>query len=229
MKRTSPTHLKAFTLIELLVVITIISILLVVMTLGLRGISESGKFNQSLNNIAGILEQSRAYARAQDTYVWVVLYQGAPSSGPLDVYVGAFASNDGTDPLDWSGSVALPNPGTVGSTTLSPLTRPYHLKGLRLQTTTLPNAPSSPNLPATTPNFQYTVPSDSGSITVTSTNAVYWVIQFAPNGMAHNSANPISSIWLGLQPAYSSSVFDQHNIASIEVNGLTGLSTIYRQ
>lgn len=232
MRRSTSAQRSGFTLIELLMVLAIMSILIGGLVLSMRGINDSGKFDQSLNNVTGILERSRAYASAQDTYVWVVFYQNTPATGPLDVFVGSFASNDGTDPLNWSGSVTLPSPGTVGGTTLLAVTPFYHLKGLHLETTTLPSAPTSPSLPAdnkSAPNFQCTAPSDAGPVTLSNANSTYWVIQFAPNGMARNSANPISSIWFGLQPAYSQTVFDPHNIASIKVNGLTGQSTIYRQ
>jgi hypothetical protein len=149
--------------------------------------------------------------------------------------------------LNWAGSVTFP-PGTVtvGSTTttLTQITRIYHYKGLHLQTGNLPNAPTSPtpNYPAASPNvspvppapvFQITAQSDSGPVLLSSANtgtiSVYWVIQFAPTGAARNSANPISSMWLGLQPSLSQTVLDPKNIASMEVNGMTGLTTVYRQ
>jgi len=230
--RTTRGRSNGFTMIELLAVLAIMAIMAALVVASIRGMGDSGRFNQSLTSIAGILEQSRAYASAQDTYVWVVFYQNTPASGPPDVFVGSFASNDGTDPLNWTGSVTLP-PGTVGSTTLQPVMKFSHFKSLHLLavTSTSPGTPTSPNPPATTataPNFQCTAPSDSGAVSLSNANATYWVVQFTPSGAAHNSANPISSIWLGLQPAHSATVFDTKNIASIEVNGLTGLSTIYR-
>ncbi len=220
----------AFTLIELLVVMAIMAILIAGTMLGMRSIGNAGKFDKALGDISGIFEQARAYAVAQDTYVWVVLYENVPvNSGPLEVYAGAFASSDGTDPFSWTGSVTFPSPGTFGGTTLTAITRLYHFKGLHLQTTTLPNAPSSPSLPATSPVFQCTTQSDSGPVTLSGANSVYWIIQFTPTGGARDSANPIDSIWLGVQPSLSQTILDTHNIASLKVNGLTGLTTVYRQ
>ncbi|MEJ0001552.1 MAG: hypothetical protein WDO13_21915 [Verrucomicrobiota bacterium] len=100
---------------------------------------------------------------------------------------------------------------------------------MRLQTTVLPSAPSNPSLPSNMPNFIATSQSDSGPVALSDSSPVYWVIQFTPNGMARNGANPISSIWLGLQPSYGATVSDTKNVASIKVNGLTGLSSIYRE
>jgi prepilin-type N-terminal cleavage/methylation domain-containing protein len=226
---------RAFSLIELLVVLAIMAILIAGAALSFRGINNSGKFNKAVDEISGILEQGRAYAVAQNTYVWVVLYQNIPANnGPLEVYIGAFTSSDGTDPFNWTGSVTLPSPGTVGSTgtTLTQIIHTYHEKGLSLQTSTLPNAPSSPNLPASgtaTPNFQYTAQSDSGPVALSNASSVYWLIQFTPTGAARNSSNPVNSIWFGLQPSLSQTALDSHNIASVEVNGLTGVTTVYRQ
>jgi prepilin-type N-terminal cleavage/methylation domain-containing protein len=229
-------RVRAFTLVELLVVMAIMVILIAGATLSFQGVNSSGKFNKALNEISGILEQGRAYAVAQNTYVWVVLYENDPANGPKEVYVGSFASNDGTDPFNWTSlSVTLPSPGTVTgtTTTLTQIARTYHYQGLHLQTTTLPNAPSSPNLPATTgstvPNFQLTAQSGSGPVSLSNASAVYWLIQFTPTGAARNSANPITSIWFGLQPSLSQTILDTHNIASMEVNGMTGLTTVYRQ
>jgi prepilin-type N-terminal cleavage/methylation domain-containing protein len=214
-------HLRAFSLIELLVVIAIMAILIAGAALSFRGINSSGKFNKALTEISGVLEQARAYAVAQDTYVWVVLYEIPPAGGgPKDVYVGTFASNDGTDPFNWTGSVTLPSPGTVGGTTLTQIAHFYHYQGLHLLTTTatLPNVPTSPNYPATgttIPNFQCTAPSGSGPVALSNASSVYWLIQFTPSGAARNSANTINSIWMGLQPSLSQTVLDTKNPSAV--------------
>ena len=220
----------AFTLIELLAVVSIMILLVALAGMGWQNINASGRFNKALNEISGILEQGRAYAVAQDTYVWVVLYQNTPASNrPLEAFAAAFASNDGTDPFNWTGSVAMPSPGAVGSTTLGQITRTYYYKGLHLQTTTLPNALANPNFPATVPVFLCTGQSDSGRVALSGSSSVYWVIEFTPTGAAHNGPNPIDSIWLGMQPSLSPTNLDTHNIASLKVNGITGLTSIYRK
>jgi len=241
--RLHPLHsrrARAFSLVELLVVLAIMAILIAAATLSFQGTSNSGKFNEALNQISGILDQGRTYAVSQNTYVWVAIYENIPAGGgPHDVYVGAFASSDGSDPFDWPASsvtVTLP-PGTVGTTgtTLTQITRIYHLKGLHLQTGTLPNAPSGFSLPASSstappaPNLQVTAQSSSGPVVLSDACSAYWVIQFTPTGGARNQTNPVDSIWFGFQPSLSQTVLDTKNIASLKVSGLSGLTTIYRQ
>jgi prepilin-type N-terminal cleavage/methylation domain-containing protein len=230
----NPSARGGFTLIELLVVLFIMVILVAAAMYSMRGVSDSGKFNQALNDISGVLEEGRAYANAQDTYVWVCLYQNTPASNTsLDVYAAAYASNDGTDPLNWAGTVTLPTPATSGSTTFRALTKLYHFTGVHLVTDTslIPSITPNAAFPASTPTFQTTTPSSSGTVTLpsASSGASYWVIQFTPNGMARTSASPVSAIWMGLQPAHGTAALDNKNVAGIEVNGLTGLSTIFRQ
>ena len=197
-----------------------------------EGINASGNFNKALSDISGILEQGRAYAVAQDTYVWVVLYENDPANSPVrTVYVGAFASNDGTDqyPLNGTGAVTLP------SSTLTAITRLYKYTGLHLDNTlpttlpaTVPNPPPTPNLPATFPVFTMTAPSNAGTVTLSGASTVYWLVQFTPTGAAMNGSNPIDSIWLVLEPASGAAVLNTHSIACLKVNGVTGLNTIYR-
>ncbi|MDD5350118.1 MAG: prepilin-type N-terminal cleavage/methylation domain-containing protein [Chthoniobacteraceae bacterium] len=222
-RRLSSRRLRAFTLIELLVVMAIMALLIALSTLGVRSLNSAGKFDKAISDISGTLELARSYAIAQNTYVWVVLYENVPSNnGPLEVYVGSFASNDGTDFLNWTGSQTVPSPG------LTPLARLAHFKGLHLQTTTLPKVSSNPSFPATIPSFQCTGQSDLGPVTLSDASPVYWVIQFTPTGAARNGPTPVESIWLGVQPSLSQAVQDMHNPASLKVNGFTGLTTIYR-
>ncbi len=231
MRRIHSKSLQAFSLVELLVVIVIMIILVTGATLSLRGVNSSGQFNKALAEISGLLEEARSYAVAQNTYVWVVLYQDTPANGgPLGVYAAAYSSGDGTDPFGWAGSVTIP-PGTVGSTTLSQVTHIYKYRGIHLETTTLPSAPTTtpPATPATAPTFQITTQSDSGPVTLSGTSSVYWLIQFTPTGAARVGPSPVDSVWLGLQAARAQTTFDPNNIASIKISGLTGVTTVYRQ
>jgi prepilin-type N-terminal cleavage/methylation domain-containing protein len=233
---------RGFSLLELLAVITIMAILASLAVLSFRGINSSGNFNKAVDEISGILEQGRSYATAQNTYVWIVFYENAPASSPKSVFVTGFASGDGTDPFGWpatTASVSVP-PGTVNTTTLSQIIRVHRYKGLHIQTDTMPSAPNSPGTAATNPAtapvapvFQLTTQSDSGPVQLANagsgTISTYWLIQFTPTGAARNSANPIDSVWFGLQPSLPGGAVDAHNIASIKISGLTGAVAIYRQ
>jgi prepilin-type N-terminal cleavage/methylation domain-containing protein len=235
---------RGFSLLELLAVITIMAILASLAVLSFRGMNSSGNFNKAVDEISGILEQGRSYAMGQNTYVWIVLYENAPANSPTSVFVAAFASGDGTDPFGWSSTpatVTVP-PGTVNGTTLTQIIRVHRYKGLNLETTTLPSAPSNSATPATNPAtppataapvFQLTTQSDAGQIQLanagTGAISTYWLIQFTPTGAARTSANPIDSVWLGMQPSLSATGVDTHNIASIKVSGLTGAVAVYRE
>lgn len=226
-----------FSLVELLLVLAIMAILASLAIYSLRGINSSGNFNKAVAEISGILEQGRSYAMAQNTYVWIVLYETAPANSPKVVFVSAFSSGDGTDPFGWpstAATVTVP-PGTVNGTTLSQIIRVHRYKGLNLETTAMPTAPSGAGTPATNPAapvFQFTTQSDSGPIQLAGTGSgtvsTYWLIQFTPTGAARTGASPVDSVWMGLQPSLSGTVVDTNNVASIKVSGLTGAVTVYR-
>jgi hypothetical protein len=111
------------------------------------------------------------------------------------------------------------------------VTKFYHFTNLHFVTNTslIPNITSDATLPADAPLFQYSPPASGGLVLPSSSGSTgYWVIQFTPNGNARTSATLVSTIWLGLQPVHGATNIDNTNVAGIEINGLTGLSTIYR-
>ena len=67
----------AFTLMELLVVIAIISLLAVFTIPAISGIKGGSDVTSTAYSIAGILDQARAYAMANNTYVWVGLAEAS--------------------------------------------------------------------------------------------------------------------------------------------------------
>ena len=223
----------AFTLIELLVVIAIMSVILGTTLLGTRGFSSSGRFTGAVSQVAGILNEAHAYAMAQNTYVWVAFYTNAPSAGsPATLYVGAYASNDGTDPINWNSLTVGPDlPYTVNSTTLSPISRLLASTSTQLSPvgTTYKNPPNPsagvPLDPATSPIFQTSLSVNGVKTTLSSIG----VIQFTPSGGANVSPSPASAVGVGLQPLKGPGVPDPSNLATLWISGLTGLVTVYHQ
>jgi hypothetical protein len=206
----------------------------------------------------GILEQSRSYAIAQNTYVWVVFYPQDPStltpadSGGDALYVTALASNDGTDPLGWSGAtvdMTQNSPVTIAgtTTTIAPIFPTAHISQMAVRTqnyftqgsgagqiASLPSdMPASPTTPAATPTFQIsvnhalTLPAALPADALTAQSSL--VIQFTPTGAARVSGSPIDSIWVNFQRAKAKGVIDSNNIAALQINGLIGLTTVYRK
>lgn len=115
---------EAFTLVELLVVVGIISLLLVLLVPAFNGIKGGSEVTAATSEIAGLLEQARAYALSHSTYVFVGFVQvdaavsesarpQTPASATASgrVAVAVVASRDGTRGYD----VNNPGDGQTGS------------------------------------------------------------------------------------------------------------------
>lgn len=250
---------RGFTLVELLTVLTIMAILAALSALMVASLNGSHRFSSSLDQIAGILEQARTYATGQDTYVWVVFYPYDPSTlTPPDgsgdaLCVAVFASNDGTDPVNWTPTTINLASGTasVSGTTLSQVLKHSSFKQIAIRTenyftqgtgdsqiSSLPSsAGTSPTGPASLPLFQITF-NGTGAAPITlpstipsdaATDQPVSVIQFTPTGAARVSGSPVDAIWIDFQQAKAKGVLQAQNIAALRVNGLTGMATIYRK
>ena len=245
---------SGFTLVELLTVIAIVVILAAISVTALVGVSGAKQFTRSIDQIQGILDQAREYAIAQNTFVWVLFYPVDPSTlTPPDnsgdaLYVAVVASNDGSDPVNF----ATPSPATIpyatGTTTVALIMPVVHIKQVAIGTASyftqaqipsLPvNFPSTPTPPGAKPAFSVTgnglslpVASAAGDISgsgnVQNTQNVS-VVQFTPTGAARTSSSPIDSIWINFERTKAYKAGDTKNIAAIRINGLIGLTTVYR-
>lgn len=103
--RRSPCRGRAaaggFTLVEMLAVMTVIVILLSVVIPAFTKVSSANNLSKGIYDLSGQLEQARAYAKANNTYTWVGIYeeaagQNAASPTVGHVVVSVVASKDGT-------------------------------------------------------------------------------------------------------------------------------------
>ena len=225
---------QGFSLVELLVVISIASILSVLATVGMQSVLGSAYSNET-SDLANTLVRARAYAMANNTYVFVGIEEvdasqpttGVQTPGVGRVGVTVVASNDGTQGF------------ASGLTVVSPL---RHFDNLHLTASsgvtslTLPNASNSAtyflaSTPSTTTfnwpltgTAQYTFGTSSGS-----------VIQFDPQGEAQiiTTSNGAQSIlqWveIDLIPTHGNSTAGTtaKNPATILIDGPSGTVTAY--
>lgn len=81
-----------FSLVELLVVISIISVLAALTAPAIAALNRSGSLNRTLTAISLSFEQARAYAMANNTYVWVGLKPETASNRVLSATVASLNS-----------------------------------------------------------------------------------------------------------------------------------------
>jgi type II secretory pathway pseudopilin PulG len=241
-------------LIELLSVIAIMGLLVSMSLPAIQSERSSLSFNSSVDGIAGILSQAQAYATGRNTYVWVAFYPTDPAGLPVpvtdrsgeEVYVATYASADGTDPIEWGADLTTVPIPYVPSGSTAPaifqvgkvsLFKQLHLETQNFATSaTVPSMPAAlntPTPPLSTVSFQLAI--NSPSLTLSSQalpsdeNAATLVIGFTPSGSAQVSSSPVNSIGLDLQPVKSAGVNNVNNLAAVRINGLVGLTTVYRK
>lgn len=252
LRRTPACFSTAFTLIELLTVMAIMALLIGLGLPSLQGVNKSGQFNGNISQIAGILDQARTYACAQNTYVWVAFYPLNPATSANDysgdrLYVGVFASSDGTDPFaaGLAGAPPYSIPYTVSNTatTIRPILKLCSFNQLHLVTqdyftqTQIPSLPTSltnPTPPATTPVFA--LPLNNPAVILSAQPLPIGgqappisVIEFTPTGSVEIGSSLVASVGLDFQPVKSAGLMDTGNLAALRINGLTGLTAIYRK
>ena len=245
----------AFTLLELLVVIAIMAIMAAVLLPALTGIKGAGDVTKSAYDIAGILDQARAYAMANNTYVWVGIFEedpAAPATTPATagtgrIVVAAVASRDGTRGYEVT---SLSSPATWANysngANLVPIARLQRFENLHLAPlfSTLPNKGGMSRPTVNSGNYQLgntncasITPFDwpLGKATGTGQYSFTKVINFDPQGVARiqmvtNEDNIEPYMDIGLIPTHGNAVpaTTPANVAAIQVNGMTGATRIYR-
>ncbi len=244
---------RGFSLVEMLTVLVIILTLSALSVTAIGGIVKASRFDQALSSILETLATARSYAIAQDTYVWVAFYPVDPSQlggGVHDatgdqVVVATFASSEGNNPLPWSGTstYTIPYTDTASSTVVSQLNKVQTFKQLRIWPQggnggsyfSIPSVPTTatPSPAAAAPLLAVAWPAFpaqqlSSQPTPTGQNAIALLV-FNPRGSALVGSTLSSSIGLDFQPVKGPGTNDTTNLATIRIDGLTGIAALYRQ
>jgi prepilin-type N-terminal cleavage/methylation domain-containing protein len=222
----------AFSLIELLSVMAIIGMLTAAVIPAMNSIKQGSGVSTAAYDISSTLEQARAYAMANNTYVFVGLAEvsgstaesGAQQAGNGRVVVAAAGSKDGTRSF-----------GSANSN-LVPLTKLRRFDNVHLANT-VPNQ-NNTSRPVVGDTYRagnaafvaegtFGWPLTAGSPAYTFSK----IIQFDPRGTAsvQSSARHLPQ-WMeiGLVPSRGDTVADNANYAALLLDGVTGSVKIYR-
>jgi prepilin-type N-terminal cleavage/methylation domain-containing protein len=232
--RPSTLRPDAFTLVEILVVLSIMTIMALIAVPAMLGPTSSGRMNQNLLELSGLLEQGRQYALAQDTYVWVAFASGTDTTGVKTLTVAILASKTGIDPAGsqmWNSY----SYGTAPSDQIELVNKIVTLRQIALSKAGTLDVSSLPATPTISGTSNSPAENDGGFFNITppgtpSAQTLVEAVQFTPAGEARNGSTPIDVVDLDLQlQRGNNAVLDTHNTAVIRLSGLSGEPLIYRQ
>lgn len=249
---------SAFSLLELLVVIGIVIVMGALVVPAITGIGKAEELTRSAYSIQGILDQARMYAVANNTYTWVGFFEEDSSAqasavpGIGRVVVCTMTSKDGTSIYNKTLAKASdPTVQILDSSKLAQVGKLIKLERLHMfdaSSLTVGSRPAgmidSQNLVGLSSgallfSFQYARRGgDSytfGKRPVASTNGVpvaNGIVQFNPQGEAVSDAGPmtapVTNLEIALRSSHGGRVDTGKNVIALDINGLTGQTTIYR-
>ena len=243
LRRTEQRTARGFTLVELLVVLSIASVLSILVSMGFQSIMGSVVDGQ-ISDISNTLARARAYAMANNTYVFVGIQEvsaanssnGTQASGTGRIAVAVMASNDGTRGYQTSisSSTVLTSLNVV-----SPL-RQY--ENLHLMTSAGPGISNLPNTSTSGATYEaantaaltaFNWPLGTASTQYPTFGSNGTVIQFDPQGEAQIVTGQYTDSYLqwieiDLIPTHGTKVAS-NNPATILIDGASGSVTTYRE
>jgi type II secretory pathway pseudopilin PulG len=172
----------SFTLIELASVIALIGVLTALLIPAFTTLGDAGDITNAAQTIAGVFDQARTYAMANNTYVWVGIYEenmtaAAPTNatppypGQGRVLLATVASREGTTSCQDPSSSASNRVPLIASQIVQ-VGKLVKIENIHITDIGPPPAPSSPapnpNSIASRPNYPYA----SGSPTVDYQNRI---------------------------------------------------------
>lgn len=226
-----------FTLVELLVVMGILVILMVALLPKLGSIGSSQSITQAYGAIPDMLRQARAYAMANNTYVYVGILEadgsksntGTQTKGTGRIYIGIASSKDGTN-----GTPA----GTLDATNLTPLAKLQSFEGIGLVSQgkvgnvfpadeSVSSGIVDVDSSSAATGFSW---SDVGSKAI-GTQKFDQVLQFAPDGSANiiGSTGVASYLRMEFVPFHGNKMDPNlKNVFGVQVDGITGAVRAFR-
>lgn len=206
-----PSRGRGFTLIELLVVVAIIAVLSVLAVPAISSITQARGATEAAQQISAAVELARNEAVARRTYVWLAL-QEQTNAGSADLLLGMVYSKDGS-----ATNLATAN--------LQPLTRALTFKQVGLT-----NSSGVPESPRELAPFSGGIEMQVGPAKFTARRS----ITFTPLGEVLTVPSPTPTspferlMAVGVAAARGPQL-DQNNIASVSIDGSTGIPNVYRQ
>ena len=227
----------------MLVVVALMGLLMVFLIPAVSGIKGGRDLTGTAYDMQGFLDQARAYAMANNTYVFVGVEEvdssKDPSATPQTAATGATAC----------GRIAVAavasKDGTRGSasTNLLAIGKLRRFENVHLASPSLSN-PSSGNMARPSPNNNYYDIGDAACVSVatfgwpvgSSQYSFTKVIIFDPQGVARiqtasNTATSVPQvIEIGLIPTHGNTApaTTPANVAAIQIDGMTGATRVFR-
>ena len=206
----------AFSLIELLVVLAIAGIMAALTIPALSGLQSAGSVNRAVSGISLLLNQSRSYAMAHGTYVWVGF---APDTTTERLTIGVVAGTTGQ-------ADDLSSPSTYTPINKLQYFEHFNLPNVNSLSTVAGVAANGDDIRAAayspSPLGSFTQAGGRGPVKFTT------LLQYNPQGEATLKSNGASHwIQIGLQPVRGTS-WTGSNVAVLQVATLTGRVQICR-
>lgn len=218
-KRSGLRSRQGFSLVELMCVVAVVSVMASLAWPAVVGLVSGNRLTNNAYQLSGLVQQARATALAQHTYVWVGFYSYTGQDGAPSMMVATLSGNSGLTSDLQSNNYAMAS-------------KPAILKNVALASTgayaSLPGLDSTDNTDVASQSFTFhlNVP---GYPNAPFSN----VIVFGPDGQASlpqtssGALQLVQCIGVGLNTAPNSG--SHLHTAAIQVHGLSGQVSVFQQ